>query len=238
MPSPDITSRLSTSGQLLVRSGIEIDRILGSMVEVGATVSARLPDKPLFFSRLLHADPVKRHIRLAWSPQEAANAALLAAPTVILGCTHRGAQFAFSCANPREAVHRDQPAIELGLPAQMLAVQERRKPQRVQVPAQAQVYCRLRLGLLSFDAKVVDVGLDGAGFMFVEDAVPLCAGTRIEAAKVFHPGRDPLTIDVDVRYVIPVTPEKGPRGTRIGCRISAKPEVLEELIRLFIIDLK
>lgn len=238
VPTPDITARLSISGQLLVRSGIEIDRILGSMVEDGVTVTARLPSRQLFLSRLLSADPVKRYIRLGYCDHKAANSELLSAPSVVLGCHHRGAQFAFSCAKPRPTVHGRDPAIELGLPEAMLAVQERRAAKRMQVPLQADVRCKLRLGLLSFDARLVDIGLDGTGFLLAEEALPICAGTRLEGVRVFHPRRDALSVDVDVRYVIPVVLGQYERGTRIGCRVHAEPEVLEELIRLFIIDLQ
>lgn len=239
MTSPDITTRLATTGQLLVRSGIEIDRILSSMVEDGATVSASLPSKLLFLSRLVSVDPVKQHMLLSYSDHKTANSALLAARSVVLRCNHRGAQFAFSGAGPRQAVHARQPAIQLGLPTQMLALQHRRAAvQRVQVPAQADVECRLRLGVIAFGARLVDVSLDGMGFLLGDDAIPVCAGTRLEGARIRHPQREPLVVDIEVRHVIRVALADGKRATRIGCRILAAPNDLEELIRLFIIDLQ
>lgn len=238
--SPDITSRLATTGQLLVRSGIEIDRILGSMVDDGATVSATLPSKVLFLSRLVSVDPVKQHMLLSYSDQKTANSALLAARSVVLKCNHRGAQYAFSGSGPRPALHARQPAIQLALPTQVLALQHRQaaKPKPMQVPAQAQVDCQLRMGVLAFDAKLVDVSLDGRGFLLAEDALPLCAGTRLERARIRHPEREPLVVDIEVRQVMRVALVDGRRATRIGCRILAAPHDLEELIRLFIIDLQ
>lgn len=238
MTTPDITTRLATTGQLLVRSGIEIDRILGAMVDDGATVSASLPSKVLFLSRLLCVDPVKQYLLLAYSDHKAANSAVLAASSLTFKCNHRGAQFAFSCGGPRQAMHERQPAIQVGMPTAMLGLQHRRAPQRMQVPAQAHVDCQLRMGVLAFNARLVDMSLGGMGFLLCEDVVPLCAGTRLEGARIRHPEREPLVVDVEVRHVHSVTLPDGRRATRIGCRIVGAPEDLEELIRLFIIDLQ
>lgn len=238
MTSPDITTRLGNTGQLLVRSGIEIDRILSSIAEDGDTVSANLPSKMMFLSRLVFVEPVKQFMLMSYSEHKPANSELLAARSVTFKCNHRGAQFAFSCSAPRQALHERQPAIQLGMPTTMLALLHRRGLQRVQVPAQAQVDCELRMGVLAFDARLVDVSLDGMGFLLGEDAIPLCAGTRLEGARVRHPQRESLVVDIEVRHVTRVTLPDGKRATRIGCRILAAPSDLEELIRLFIIDLQ
>jgi c-di-GMP-binding flagellar brake protein YcgR len=237
--SPDITTRLANTGQLLVRSGIEIDRILSAMAEDGDTVSATVrPAKVLFLSRLMYVEPVKQFMLVSYSDHKPANSAVLAAKSVTFKCNHRGAQFAFSCNTPRQTMHERQPAIQLGMPTTMLAVQHRRGLQRVQVPAQAQVDCQLRMGVLAFDARLVDVSMDGMGFLLAADAMPLCAGTRLEGARIRHPNREPLAVNIEVRHVTRVTLADGSRATRIGCRILAAPRELEELIRLFIIDLE
>jgi c-di-GMP-binding flagellar brake protein YcgR len=237
--SPDITSRLAHTGQLLVRSGIEIDRILSAIAEDGDTVSANLPSKTMFLSRLVFVEPVKQFMLMSYSDHKPANAEILGAKKPItFKCNHRGAQFAFSCNSPRQALHEREPAIQLGMPTTMLALLHRRGLQRVQVPAQAQVDCLLRMGVLSFDARLVDVSMDGMGFLVGEDAIPLCAGTRLEGARIRHPQREPLMVDIEVRHVTRITLPDGKRATRIGCRILAGPSDLEELIRLFIIDLQ
>ena len=52
--SDTIAGRLgtTTTGQLLVRSGIEIERILKAMIEGAAPLTAKLPDV-MFLTRLL-----------------------------------------------------------------------------------------------------------------------------------------------------------------------------------------
>ena len=61
MTMHDIATRLgnTTTGQLLVRSGIEIERVLKSLVDNSTPLSARLPDV-IFLSKLVSFDPIER----------------------------------------------------------------------------------------------------------------------------------------------------------------------------------
>ena len=113
----DIATRLANTGQLLVRSGIEIDRILSTMVDDHATVTANLPGQMIFLSRLVEADPVKQRVLLAYSDYKAANTALLASGSVTFRCHHRWGQFAFACTRARPASHGGQPSIEMASPS-------------------------------------------------------------------------------------------------------------------------
>ena len=236
--SPDITSRLGTTGQLLVRSEIEIGRVLDSMREDHDTLSASLPSQLMFLSQLLYVEPVKGYMLLSYSDHKAANAAAVTVPKLTLRCNHRGAQFAFSGTTPHGVVHSGKPCIQCALPTIMLAMQQRRMASRVNVPAHAPVRCEVRVGVLAFDARVVDVSLDGIGTLVSDPTIPLCAGTRLERARIRHPLRDPIEVDLEVRYVTRVTLPSGERASRIGCKIVSSPQDLEELIRFFIIDLQ
>lgn len=236
--SPDITSRLSISGQLLVRSGIEIGRVLDAMLEDRATLTAKLSSQMMFLSQLLYVEPVKGYMLLSYSDHKPANAAALAEPKLTLRCNHRGAQFAFAGATPQAVVHSGKPCIQCEIPSIMLAVQQRRAASRFTVPAQAPISCEVRMGVLTFDAKVVDVSHDGIGTLVTDPTIPLCAGTRIEKARIRHPDHTPIEVDLEIRYVSRVKLPSGERASRIGCKIISSAPSLEELIRLFIIDLQ
>ncbi|HYR34619.1 MAG TPA: flagellar regulator YcgR PilZN domain-containing protein [Burkholderiales bacterium] len=238
MSSPDITQRLAATGQLLVRSGIEIGRILDSMLEDHSTLTARLRSEVMFLSQLLYVEPVKGYMLLSYSDHKPANAAALAEPKLTLRCNHRGAQFAFSGSTPKAVVHSGKPCIQCELPTIMLAMQQRRVATRVTVPAQAPVSCEVRMGVLTFDAKVVDVSLDGIGTLVSDPTIPLCAGTRLEHARIRHPQHTPIEVDLEIRYVTQIKLPTGERASRIGCKIVSSAANLEELIRLFIIDLQ
>lgn len=233
---PDISSRLSNTGRLLVRSGIEIERILHSMIDDGDAVTAKLPSDMMFLSRVVSAD--ESDVLLAYSDHKPANSALLAAPAVTFTCNHRGAQFAFACKKPRNGTHSGQPAIRMSAPPIVLAAQPRQGMVHGKLPREADVRCQLRMGLQSFGARLVDVGLDGRAFILGDPAIPVCEGTRLQGARVRHDEREILTADLHIDKVVQAVLPDGKRATRIGCRVMAERGELEKLIRLFIVDLQ
>lgn len=237
LTAPDITSRLSTTGQLLVRSGIEISRLLDSMLQDRDAVTARVPPQVLFLSQLLYVEPVRGYMLLSYSDHKPANAAALASRSLTFRCNHRGAQFAFKGEAPRPVSHSGRPCIQCGLPTAILGMNQRRAQARVHVPAEAPVNCDLRMGLQSFPARVMDVSLDGIGMLVTDPTIPICAGTRLERARIRHPQCEPFFIDFEVRHVSRTTLPNGERASRVGCMVVSPRGVLEELIRLFIIDL-
>jgi len=174
---------------------------------------------------------------LAYSDHKAANAAALEARALVLRCNHRGAQFAFSGDKPRHAAYAGQPCIQCGLPTAVLGMQQRRGLGRIQVPAQAMVRCDLRMGLQVFASRLVDVSLDGIGALITDPTIPLCAGTRLEHARIRHAQAEPFLVDLEVRHVTRITLANGKRVSRVGCQVLGSRMVLEDLIRLFIIDL-
>jgi hypothetical protein len=235
---PDIATRLSTTGRLLVRSGIEIERLLSSMADDRAAVTANLPSKIMFLSRVVSVDADEQQVMLAYSDHKPANAAVLAASTVTFKCAHRGAQFAFACSKPRHSAVSGQPAIRMTSPPIVLAAQPRSFPARPQLPTAADVRCDLRMGLQSFGAKLIDVGLDGKAFILGDPAIPVCDGTRHKGARLRPSERESLVVDLEVDKVVQATLPDGKRATRIGCRIMTAREELEKIIRLFIVDLQ
>ena len=237
LTSPNIATRLAATGQLLVRSGIEIGRLLGSMLEDGDAVTASVPPQLMLLSKLVHVEPANGTMLLAYSDHKAANAAALESRALVLRCNHRGAQFAFSGDKPRHAAYAGQPCIQCGLPTAVLGMQQRRGLGRIQVPAQAMVRCDLRMGLQVFASRLVDVSLDGIGALITDPTIPLCAGTRLEHARIRHAQAEPFLVDLEVRHVTRITLANGKQVSRVGCQVLGSRVVLEDLIRLFIIDL-
>jgi len=235
---PDIATRLSTTGRLLVRSGIEIERLLSSMADDRAAVTAHLQSKLMFLSRVMSVNGDEQQVMMAYSDHKPANAAVLAAPTVTFKCNHRGAQFAFACSKPRHGAHSGQPAILMTAPPIVLAAQPRNFAARPQLPTVVDVRCDLRMGLQLFGAKLIDVGLDGKAFIVGDPAIPVCDGTRLKGARLRPSERESLMVDLQVERVVQAMLPDGKRATRIGCRIMAAREELEKIIRLFIVDLQ
>jgi len=237
MTSPNITARLATTGRLLVRSGIEIGRILDSMLEDGDAVTANFPPRLMFLSKLVRVEPANGTMLLACSDDKKANAAALAARSLVLRCNHRGAQFAFAGDKPRYAVDAGLPCIQCGLPTTVLGMQQRRGHDRIQVPAEAMVRCDLRLGQQVFASRLIDVSLDGICALITDPKIPLSEGTRLESARIRHADIESFLVDLEVRHASRITLPNGKVVSRVGCKVLGSREVLEELIRLFVIDL-
>jgi c-di-GMP-binding flagellar brake protein YcgR len=134
-------------------------------------------------------------------------------------------------------MHLGEPCIQCSLPAAVLGMQQRRDLSRIQVPAQAMVRCDLRMGLQAFASRLVDVSLDGIGVLITDPTIPICAGTRLERARIRHAQADPFLVDLEVRHVTRHSLANGKLVSRVGCRVLGSREVLEQLVRLFIIDL-
>ena len=234
----DICARVNKSGRVLVRSGIEIERILASMIQDGDTVTASLPEDHLFLSRFLWVDADQQEVLAAPSDHRPANRAVLASSSVTLKCNHRGAQFAFSCDKPQPTRHLGEPAIRMTTPRIVLAAQARHDWPRAKVPPSADVRCVLRIGLISFAARLIDVGLDGSAFILCDPAIPVCDGTRLTGAQVRNAhSPETLTVDLEIGKVVQ-TVQDGRAASRLSCRILTEREQLEKMIRLVIVDLQ
>jgi hypothetical protein len=232
---PDVSTRLSTTGSLLVRSGIEIERLLQAMAQDRDTVTATL-ESVIFLSRVMSMDAEDHSVLLEYSDHKPANSALLAAQSVKFRCNHRGAQFAFACKKPRQAMHSGQPAIRMSAPPIVLGAQPGHGV-RTPLPRPTEVRCDLRMGLQLFAARLVDVGLDGKAYIEGDPAIPVCDGTMLKGARLRPGNAEPMTVDLDVEKVVQSKLPDGSRGTRIGCRLVVDRSKLEEIIRLFIVDL-
>lgn len=235
----DIATRLgtTTSGQLLVRSGIEIERILDAMIHDRAAVTAKLPDL-MFLSRLVSFDPVEQRVLVACCDHKPANSAVLGARAVTFMCNHRGAQFAFACTKPCLDMYSGRPVIRFPAPPIILAAQHHRNQTSARLPTEADIRCDLWMGVISFEARLVDMSLDGKAYLLADLGIPVCEGTRLEKVRIRDIGREPLLVDIEVDQVKQAVLHNGTRATRIGCRIVAGREQLEKIIRLFIIDLQ
>jgi c-di-GMP-binding flagellar brake protein YcgR len=237
MTSPNITSRIAITGRLLVRSGIEIGRILDSMLEDGDTVTASLQPRMMFLSKIMRVEPANGTMLLAYSDNKKANVAALAAHSLVLRCNHRGAQFAFAGDKPMYAVDAGEPCIQCGLPTTVLGMQQRRGLDRIKAPAEAMVRCDLRVGPQVYASRLIDVSLDGICALITDPAIPLREGSRLESARIRHAQAESFLVGLEVRNTTRITLPDGRSASRVGCKVLGSREVLEDLVRLFVIDL-
>ena len=229
-----LAARLGETGQVLVRSGIEIEHTLEAMRAAGDSLSAELgSDEHLFISRLLEVDARNGTMTIAWSESREANARITEKPSIAFNANHAGLHFQFIADGPRVTDVGNRSAVQLSLPKAMRAVQ-RRVPPRYQVPPTVPLRCEISLGTVSFDALVVDVSLGGLGAIVYDSAIRLDTGMIIPRARILLPPHAPVLAGLEVRHIRTVTRADGSVAKRAGCRFIAPSAGIEALVRLFL----
>jgi hypothetical protein len=102
---------------------------------------------------------------------------------------------------------------------------------------QLPVVCEIHLGPVSFEAMVVDLSLGGIGTLVYDAAVRLDPGQRLPGARIRHPQREPVTVDMEVRHVARIVLADGRPANRAGCRLFGPPGDIEDLVRRFLAEL-
>jgi c-di-GMP-binding flagellar brake protein YcgR len=220
-----------------VRSGTEISNTLRAICAAAETLSASLPpDDTLFLSRLLHVDPDAGSIVIAWSTSKDANLAILAARRVAFGCSHEGVHYEFLAAEAHEADHGGQPGIQFAFPGSMLVL-HRRGHKRYAVPPQVPLSCEISLGPIAFDAKVVDISLNGIGAIVYDAGIRLEPGMMLHRTRIIQPRGQPVVVDLEVRHISRIILPDGRAAHRAGCRFIGATDEIASLIRFFVTKL-
>lgn len=229
-----LSARADETGQLLVRSGIEIRKTLEAMRAAGDALSADLEsEQHLFVSRLLEVDARNRTMTIGWSESKEANALILQRPSITFNANHQGLHFQFVADHPRQTDFGNRSAIQLGLPKAMFAMQRRALPRYI-VPPSVPLKCEISLGPVSFDALVVDLSLGGIGAIVYDASIRLDVGMTLPRATIMLPAHADVLAALEVRNIRTVTRADGAIAKRAGCRFIAPGSAIEALVRLFL----
>lgn len=222
---------------MLLRSGTEIANALRAICAAAETLSANLPpDDSLFLSRLLDVDPEAGSIIIAWSTSKEANLAILAMRSVTFQCNHDGVHYEFLANDAHETDHGGQPGIQFAFPAAMLEL-HRRSHRRYTVPLGVPLNCEIRVGPIAFDAKVVDISLNGIGAIVYDAAIHLEIGMLLKRTRILRPRGRPLLVNLEVRHISRIILPDGGAAHRAGCRIIGGTREIENLISFFVTEL-
>jgi c-di-GMP-binding flagellar brake protein YcgR len=229
-----LAARADETGQLLVRSGIEIRRTLEAMRVAGDVLSADLEsEEHLFVTRLLEVDTRNRTMTIGWSESKEANTLILQKASITFNANHQGLHFQFVADHPRQTDFGNRSAIQLGLPKAMFAMQRRALP-RYKVPPTVPLKCEISLGPISFEALVVDLSLGGIGAILYDPSIRLDVGMTLSRARIVLPAHAPVLAALEVRNIRTVTRADGTMVKRAGCRFIAPSSGIEALVRLFL----
>lgn len=238
-PAASQWSHIAGTSEALVRSRLEIARILLSIAEKRTPLTTYFPAiDHLFISLLRQVDADGGCLIVDYSGDKAANAAMLAASSVRFSSNDAQAGIEFIGANPAETMVGQAAAIRFAFPDELM-VQQRRAHRRIGnlpgVPLRCVADTR---GVIPFEAEIVDFSLGGMGAMVYDDGIRLDAGTVLHGCKIIHPGGAALELDIEIRYTVPTALANGTRARRSGCRFIGVPAQLEDMIRVFVLDLE
>lgn len=225
------TEKAATTSDHLLRSPLEIKRVLDALAARHELVTAEIPgNSNLFTSQIIGADERWGFIIIAMAADESANNALLARANVTFVSRPREWHIEFVAAGPSEVVHKGIPAIRLHYP-DVLAVLQRRQHYRHQVSSAALLRCVADAGgIMPFDAKIREISFGGISALFYSVDITLEPGTVLVGSRIEVPGFDPVTVDLEVRYSEVVSLPDGSRGHASGFRFINPPDDLHRLI--------
>ncbi|MDP1612733.1 MAG: flagellar brake protein [Sulfuritalea sp.] len=225
------TEKAATTSDHLLRSRLEIKRVLDALVARHELVTVEIPEhRDPFTSQIVGADARWGFIIVAMAADESANNALLARANVTFISKPGDWQIEFVAAGPRKVTHKGVPAICLHYP-DILAVRQRRQHDRHEMPATALLRCVADAGgIMPFEARIRDISLGGINALFYSADISLEPGTVLVGSRIEVPGFDPVTVDLEVRYSEVVTLPDGSRGHSSGFRFINPPDDLNKLI--------
>lgn len=218
-----------------MRSAIEMVHLLEAVRAAGDAVTSEAGEH-MFLSRVLKVDADEGFMLLACSDHKPANRALLLERAVTFRISHRSRHVEFLCRGLHEVMFQGGAAIQAAFPV-AIVVRQRRDHARFKVPSSLSLLCEISAGALSFDCEVVDVSLGGIGTLVYEPDIRIEPGMVFHRARIRHPQRPPVLVDLEVRHVTRVMRPEGRPAHRAGCRIIGGAKDLEDLMRLFVTEL-
>ncbi|HET7832604.1 MAG TPA: hypothetical protein VFK88_06530, partial [Gallionella sp.] len=92
-------------------------------------------------------------------------------------------------------------------------------------------------GILPFEARIVDISLDGIASMIYDKDIVLDLDTPLKACRIIIPNESPVITDAKVVNTARVTLPDGTVANRASLSFLQLPEKIEALINVFIQDL-
>jgi len=233
LTAPDKTVQHIPQGNMLYRSRADICRILQFLASDRCTVSAEIGGGELFVSHILSVDTNAGHFIVAYSANKSANAMLFSLPSLEFAADHQGAHLVFQVSCPANTRFDGKPAIQFILP-QSVILNHRRKQPRISVPEDVSLRCIAdEGGVISFEARITDISLDGMGGLLYSSDIVLEAGTLLKGCRIIIPGGKAVIANLEVRYTKMITLPDGTSINRAGVHFAQKPDGIEALIDMF-----
>lgn len=235
----DEWQRIAGSTQSLIRSRIEIARLLTDMQQRQAPLSAFFIGKDaLLISQLRYIDPEQEYVLADYSNNRMANSAWLAAPRTTFSCAHRLGAVEFSAEHPVETVFDAIPVVRFNFPDKLM-ISQRRVHRRITTIPELPLHCIANAGgVIAFECKITDIGVGGLGAMVYDASIALEPGTVLKGCRISHPDGTSVEVDIEVRHCTALVLPDGTTARRAGCSFTGDQSGIESLLKIFVLDLE
>jgi len=194
--------------------------VLDALAAQGEVVSAGAAGGVKGFrTRLRFVDPLRRYVVVARSGDLAADAAFMALARADFFVEWGEWRIAFAAESPEAVSHDGAAAIRLRFP-ETVAISRRRMLESSPVPDRS-LRCVAYSGAVAvFEAAVTDISQDGVSLQIDDAGDALHPGMVLPRCRILRDGRDPATVDVEVRHTAVITCDGGRRSVRAECRLA------------------
>lgn len=222
--------------QVLLRSHIEIVKLLQAACDAGVPVIGR-PKDSLFISRLHGLSQDGKYVLVDFSDNKATNSEILATDKLTLWFNLKNSHIEFLARHALEHFHAGA-AICFDTP-DTLIVQQRRSYQRITLIPSVPLNCLADgAGIMPFDAKIIDIGMGGAGAMIYSDSIMLTPGMLLSGCRITLPDLSQVIVDMRICDLGDIVMFEGRPAFRAGCSFVGDHEVIEKLVRVFMLELE
>ncbi len=215
-------NRQQSIERFLIQSQSEIVRILRSLIQQRAMVSASLDgSKATLVTALLLVDPARNLIVLDYGPDPRTNERVLAAKKLFCLTKLDHVEVKFTVHEVKQARLEGQPVFCTCLPETLYYPQQRRF-YRLTLPKTSPLNCTVRLADGSVIAlSVIDISVGGLGLLDSKGAALLVSGGIYPNCRLALPGLGEVTFDLEVRSLL----NSGEAGKRACCAFrNLKPD--------------
>jgi len=229
-----VTMRIDAPGRAL-RSATEIARILQAICNEQLALSAYLERGEVLFTSTVRAvDLDLDRVVIDYSQWKPANSALMQRDSVQFHCDRKKRHIQFQISTPTQIMYEGAARLQFPLPSLVLDLQQRAH-RRLSVKSLPSLWCVInRENAEPIVANVSDISEGGLGAFIHETNVALKPGMLFENCQITSPSlKTPIDVGVEVRYWKTVRESDGTLNKRVGCRFVTASKDLQELVKLF-----
>lgn len=193
--------------------------VLEALAEEAVPIVAHIGKTEFTFrSRVRFVDPSRQFIVLDLSAAAPCNAALLAQSRVTFISELDEWRIEFVAMAPERGDHDGNAVIRMRFPESIYS-RRRRMQERAPVALQSAIRCvTYDAGVATFEGTIFDISQGGVGVLQYGSESPLNPGTVIKNCCIERPGKETITVNLEVRFTEFVTLPDGERAQRAGCR--------------------